>query len=128
MKPLIALLLCVGVQEGAVAPLPVEVSFKDPNIRLVGRFDRRDPAGPRCAWAGSAILVKFKGTALNVVLKASGSDRIQVVVDGVPSSVLTTSKETTLYRAASGLSDEEHTVELFKRTEPFVGQLQLAGF
>jgi lysophospholipase L1-like esterase len=128
MKPLFALLLCLGVQEAAVVPLPVEVSSKDPNIRLVGRFDLRDSGGPRCSWPGSAIHVKFKGTALNVVLKASGSDRVQVAVDGTPTSVLTTSKETTLYRVASGLPDGEHTVELFKRTEAFVGQLQLAGF
>jgi len=128
MKPLLALLLCLGVQEAAVAPLPVEVSFKDSNIRLVGRFDLRDSGGPRCSWSGSAIHVKFKGTALNVVLKASGSDRVQVIVDGTPTSVLTTSKETALYRVASGLPDGEHTVELFKRTEAFVGQLQLAGF
>jgi lysophospholipase L1-like esterase len=128
VKLLLPLLLCLVAQEGAVAPLPVEVSPKDPNVRLVGRFDLRDAAGPRCSWSGSAIHVKFKGTALNVVLKASGSDRVQVIVDGTPTSVLTTSKDAMLYRAASGLPEGEHTVELFKRTEAFVGQLQLAGF
>jgi lysophospholipase L1-like esterase len=128
VRTLIPLLLCLGLQAGPAAPLPVEVPPRDPNVRLVGRFDQRDPAGPRCAWAGSSILVKFQGTALNVSLKSSGADQFQVVIDGAPASVLAASKDVTLYRVASGLADKEHTVELFKRTEPLVGQVQLLGF
>jgi len=126
VRTLIPLLLCLGVQ--AVDPLPVEIDPRDPAIRLIGRFDDRDPAGPRMAWAGSAISVKFDGSALNVRLKSSGADEFQVVVDGVPTSVLKLTKEAALYKAASGLTGKEHTVELFKRTEPLVGQVQLLGF
>ena len=128
MKALLPLLLCLGLQAKDVAPLPVEVAPKDPNIRLIGRFDLRDAAGPRCAWAGSSIVVKVQGTALNVLLKSSGADQFQVVIDGAPASTLAASKDVTLYRVASGLADKEHVVELFKRTEPLVGQVQLLGF
>jgi lysophospholipase L1-like esterase len=127
VKLLILLLFCVGIQEGAAAPLPAELSSADPNLRFVGRFDRRDAAGPRCAWAGSSVILKFRGTALNVLLRSSGADHLQVTVDGTSSAVLATSKDGTLYRVASGLPDKEHVVELFKRTEPFVGQLQFLG-
>jgi lysophospholipase L1-like esterase len=127
VKALLPLLLCLALQSKDVAPLPVEVSPKDANLRLVGRFDLRDAAGPRCAWAGSSILLKFQGTALNVSLKSSGADQFQVVIDGAPASTLATSKDVTLYRVASGLPDKEHSVELFKRTEPIVGQVQLLG-
>ncbi|MBI3857212.1 MAG: hypothetical protein HY293_16115 [Planctomycetes bacterium] len=88
MRALGLLLFLLGVQAGPAAPLPAEVAPKDPNLRLIGRFDLRDPAGPRCAWAGSSVQLKFKGTALNVSLKSSGADQFQVVVDGAPASVL----------------------------------------
>jgi lysophospholipase L1-like esterase len=127
VKLLGVILLLLGLQAAPASPLPEEISPADPNLRLIGRFDRRDPAGPRCAWAGSSIVAKFRGTALNVSLKSSGSDQFQVVIDGMPASVLTTSKDATLYRVASGLADQEHTVELFKRTEPLVGQVQVLG-
>lgn len=127
MRSLVVVLLLCSPQAGPAAPLPVEVSPTDPNIRLIGRFDRRDPAGPRCAWAGSSVIVRFQGTALNVLIKSSGGDQFQVVVDGAPSSVLVVTKDAALYRAVSGLVDKEHIVELFKRTEPLVGQAQLLG-
>lgn len=127
MRSFLLLLLCLGAQAAPAAPLPVEVGPRDPNLRLVGRFDLRDPAGPRGAWAGSSVLFKFKGTAANASLKSTGGDHVQVVVDGVPTAVLALTREARLYRVASGLPDREHTVELFKRTEPLVGQLQLLG-
>lgn len=128
MKMLLALFVCLEVQAGPAAPLPVQISPTDPNIRLVGRFDSRDPQGPRCAWAGSSIAARFQGSAINASLRGTGADEFQVVLDGVPASRLVLSKDTTLYRVASGLPDREHTVELFKRTEPLVGQVQFLGF
>jgi len=128
VNALLPLILCIGLQSGAAEPLPVEVGARDPGVRLTGRFDDRDAAGPRIAWAGSMISVRFAGTAINVRLKTTGSDQFQVIVDGAPTSVLALTKETTLYRAASGLPDQEHTLDLFKRTEPLVGQVQLLGF
>jgi len=82
VKLLPVLFLCLGVQ--AADPLPVAAGPRDPAIRLIGRFDDRDPAGPRMAWAGSTIAVKFSGTALNVLLKTSGLDQFQVILDGTP--------------------------------------------
>ncbi len=128
MRAFLAAVLLVAAQGKDAAPLPVDVPAKDPNVRLVGRFDTRDPAGPRCAWAGSSIQVRFQGTALNVLLKTTGADQWQAVVDGAPAATLGLTKGSTLYRAASGLPDKEHSVELFKRTEPLVGTTQLLGF
>jgi len=127
VKLLLAAVLCLWAQAGPVESLPVAVGPHDPAIRLIGRFDDRDPAGPRMAWAGSTIAVKFSGTALNVLLKTSGADQFQVILDGAPASVIVTTKDSTLYRVASGLPAKEHTAELFKRTEPLVGTVQFLG-
>jgi lysophospholipase L1-like esterase len=125
MKHLLALFVFLAPQ---AEPLPVQVGPRDPAIRIVGRVDDRDAAGPRMAWAGSSIVVTFSGSALNVQLKSSGNDQLQVVVDGAPTSVLVATKDTTLYPVVSGLPPKPHTVELFKRTEPLVGTIQLLGF
>jgi len=109
------------------AALPVDVAPTDANIRLVGRFDQRDAAGPRCSWSGSAILAQFEGTALNVKLKGA-SDQFQIVLDGKPTTVLALRNGQTVYPVAQGLADGKHTVELFKRTEPLVGTVQFLGF
>src|SRR5262245_16889249 len=125
MRIALALVMVGGWQ---VQPLPVEVSPKDPNVRYVGRWDLRDAAGPRCAWAGSSVSAKFQGSAVNVVLKSTGADHFQIVIDGQPASVVAAEAGKTVYKAASGLPDKEHTIEVFKRTEPLVGQTQFLGF
>jgi lysophospholipase L1-like esterase len=111
-----------------VVALPVGVSPTDSSIRYLGRFDRRDADGPRCAWSGSTIELKFLGTALNVRLKEKGNDRFQVVVDGIRTKVIATKTGTALYSVAEGLPGAEHTVQLVKRTEPLVGTTQILGF
>ena len=107
--------------------LPVEVSATDPKIQYAGRFDLRDAKGPRWAWPACSALLKFKGTAANVKLKEMGGNQFQVVVDGKPSKVLTPKGEG-VYSLASGLPEGEHTVEIVKRTEAFVGATQVLGF
>ena len=108
--------------------LPVSVPPNDPNIRWLGRWDMHDATAPKCSWAGSSVLVKFSGTSLNAVIAFNGQDRFQIIVDGEPKSVLKPEKDKTVYRLVDGLSDGEHTVELFKRTEVFVGKPQIKGF
>src|SRR5689334_22959134 len=70
------------------APLPVEVPPTEAKLQYSGRFDTRDPKGPRCAWSACAVTMKFKGTAVNARLGEQGTDRVQVVIDGKPVKVL----------------------------------------
>ena len=111
------------------AALPIEVAPKSANLRTIGRFDLRDAAGPRCQWSASAITLRFRGTDFNAKIRDSGdADRLQIVIDGKPTSVLALQKDEHLYRIASGLTNAAHTVTLFKRTEAFVGIVQYTGF
>jgi len=112
----------------ATAPLPVQIPATDPRIRYIGRFDLRDPAGPRCQWPGSAVELRFQGTDLNARLKELGNDRYQIVVDGHVTQTLTPDNGEGLYRLASGLAPGPHTIEVFKRTEAFVGTTQFEAF
>src|SRR5438552_18817826 len=51
---------------------PVDAGDADPGptgppaISFIGRFDTRDPAGPKAAWPGSRIVIRFEGTDLSV--------------------------------------------------------------
>ncbi|MDQ3813499.1 MAG: GDSL-type esterase/lipase family protein, partial [Armatimonadota bacterium] len=110
------------------APLPVEVAPDDPNIRYVGRFDRGDKAGPRCAWSASTVAFKFQGTAANVKIKDGNQNRWQVEIDGKPTVTLQMREGTHLYSVATDLAAGEHTVRLVKATEAFCGASQFLGF
>lgn len=126
---------CIGVLVLALACAPwarsevdvVEVLPADPRLVWRGRFDRRDPSGPRCEWSGSSLVVRLRSAALNVKVSGNGNDRLQVIVDGTRREAFTPDKGVASYRVASGLPAGEHVVEIVKATEPLVGQLQFLG-
>lgn len=105
----------------------IEVPLTDARLSWRGRFDRRDPAGPRFDWPGTALVVRVRGTALHVRLAANGSDRVQVRVDGKPLRVFTPEAATAWYPVAENLPHGDHTIEVIKITEPLVGRLQILG-
>jgi len=110
-----------------VSALPVEIASTDPKLHYMGRFDLGNASGPTCAWSGSAIALRFHGTAINAKLLL-GNNRFEVVVDGLPTKVLVGTAGKNLYNLASGLSDSDHTVMLFKDTEANVGMASFQGF
>jgi lysophospholipase L1-like esterase len=107
-------------------PLPVRVGPTDENIRYIGRFDTRDAAGPRAAWGSTSILARFKSTAINVRIK--GDSYFQIVIDGAPTGVLHSDKAGAAVSAATGLDNNEHTIEVVKRPEAWLGAFQFLGF
>lgn len=121
-------LLPIACGVGTDQDLPVAIKANDPNIRYVGRFDDSDPAGPRCAWSNSTAIVRFKGSALQARLSDSGENQWQIVVDGKPTTLLKTKGKSGTYTLATGLADGEHSIELVRRTEAFVGPAQILGF
>src|SRR6187402_2843217 len=50
--------------------------------RFIGRFDQSEPAAPVFAWPGTAIALRFTGTAIGVTLSDSGDNVFEVVLDG----------------------------------------------
>jgi lysophospholipase L1-like esterase len=111
-----------------LAPLPQEIPPTDKRLHYIARLDPRDPAGPRFDWSGSSVFARFEGTAISAKLASSGRDRLQVVVDGVPTEVIPLTIEPRRYALAKDLALGSHTVALYKRTEPIVGTVQFFGF
>jgi lysophospholipase L1-like esterase len=102
-----------------------------PAIGYIGRFDTRDLAGPKAAWPGSRIVIRFDGTALTVrlddVLDPSkpGPSEWDATIDGAlqPKFALLAGPHD--YDVAKGLALGVHVVELYKRTESQLGVTQL---
>jgi len=93
--------------------------------RLLGRVDHDDPAGPRFAWPGCAVHLRFSGRTIAVRLRASG-DHFRVVLDGAPRPPLL-AEGGPHHLLAEGLAEGAHELVLTKRTEALVGEAQLLG-
>ncbi|OJH37756.1 SGNH/GDSL hydrolase family protein [Cystobacter ferrugineus] len=113
--------------------VPVQVSPQSPALRFSGRVDWREPSGPRIAWGGSALTVRFTGTSLGIRLldlpkyEEAAPNRFRFSVDGAPFRDLYIGEGPLLYRIAEGLPRGEHVLRLEKETEPAVGETQLLG-
>jgi lysophospholipase L1-like esterase len=97
-------------------------------VQFMGRVDVSDPEHPRFAWSGSGVRTRFSGRSLHVHLKDTGSNVLQVTLDGSPTSVLATNPTREDYEVVTGLADGTHDLLLTKRSEARMGELQFLGF
>lgn len=106
----------------------------NPNIQYIGRFDLSNASAPTFAWPGTTIKAKFKGTNLTLHLEdlalggATTTNFFTIVLDGKITSILETDKNTNTYLLANDLDNEEHVIQIFKRTESSVGSCRFKGF
>lgn len=112
----------------------VFVKANDANILYTGRIDFSNPLAPQFSFSGVSVKAKFKGTAIDVVIKdygiggATTTNYFNIVIDGSVHKVLKVNNTDTLYAVARGLANTEHTIEVFKRTEANVGKSSFKGF
>lgn len=105
-----------------------------PGVRIVGREDDSDPAGPRIAWPGVRVIARFEGTQMSVSLEEAngsmgGTSSYDVLVDGnVQPAPLVTTAGTNDYVVATGLPSGTHTIELVKRAEAEWGATQFLSY
>jgi lysophospholipase L1-like esterase len=98
------------------------------DVRLIGRFDLADPAGPRFAWPGSAIAARFEGSELSVILDDTGMNQFGVWIDGVARPVLVAAPGANAYELVSGLLPGTHDALIARRTESLFGPTRFGGF
>jgi lysophospholipase L1-like esterase len=118
--------------------LSVRIAPGSVSIRYVGRFDTRDANAYRFAWSGCQIEFRFRGHSAGVLLadsagggpsrtRGNNNNYFNVLVDDKPPVVLPLEKGRDVYAVAAGLSDGEHTVKLFRRTEPLFNEVRFEG-
>lgn len=100
-------------------------------LKYTGRFDFSLPEGPLFAWSGSSIAIAFKGTEIRAKLRPADlgltDNWVNIIIDDQEPIALRIDADKS-YLLASDLADGKHTVEIFKRTEASVGELQFLGF
>lgn len=123
-----------GASDAAIADAGEDAQVAAPAVRYVGRSDVSDPLGPKFAWQGSRAIVRFSGTEVAVTLKdtpgqfGGSPSYFDVQVDGTWQTPIMLTPGTATYTLASGLAAGTHVVELYKRTEPYLGVTQVLGF
>jgi len=107
---------------------PQKIDADDPNIYYTGRIDYSNPKAVKFAWPGVSIKAKFEGKKCIVLLNNydNSENYYNLFVDG-QLKVIKPQKKDTGYTISS-LTDGPHTIELFKRTEGFVGNSEFRGF
>jgi lysophospholipase L1-like esterase len=95
--------------------------------RFIGRFDLSQPDAPVFAWPGTAIALRFTGSAVGVTLSDNGSNVFEVVLDG-KHTVLTLQSGTKTYALASGLTPGAHELLLHRRSEASFKETTFNGF
>ncbi|MBX3228526.1 MAG: hypothetical protein KIT84_07730 [Labilithrix sp.] len=106
-----------------------------PAVQYIGRFDTRDPAGPKCAWPGCRIIARFSGTKvsarfneINYTWMEGTPSEWDVVVDGAITHKLVTPTGTHDFVLAEDLPPGDHKIELYKRSEAQNGITQFLGY
>lgn len=94
------------------------IPANDPNYAYVGRIDRKNPAAPVLIWSGTTVRARFHGKSLAIQLNSlNGSNYFDVVVDGEIRMLTAVDSGRAVYRWNGNLSNTDHELVLFKRTE-----------
>jgi lysophospholipase L1-like esterase len=103
-------------------------------IQYSGRIDFTDPKSPTFWFPGISIKADFQGPAIDMVIQdhatgtAQTTNYYNVFIDNTLYKVLQVNSSDTLYKIARNLSDANHKIEIFKRTEAQVGGSTFRGF
>jgi lysophospholipase L1-like esterase len=132
VKYFIVTLLLVTLSAQA-QKLPKAVLANDKAIAFAGRIDFSNPLKVKFCQSGVSIKTILLGTAIGMTLEdyAVGDEQhtnyFNVIIDD-SSYVLEAKAGKQHYILASNLTAGKHTVEVFKRTECFVGSSAFLGF
>lgn len=100
-------------------------------VRWVGRVDARDPTAVKFAWSGTGFVATIAGSTISVKLKtersASNPPYFIPVIDGTPGMRFSVPDGEQTVTLGSGLSDGDHTVELYRETEGQFGDSIFEG-
>jgi hypothetical protein len=104
------------------------IPFNSPNISYEGRITFNHNAAT-LYWSGTTINLNFKGSEISAILKdADTANYYNVIIDDKVISKIKLNTQKQTYVLATGLSNENHKIKLFKRTEWDKGTTSFYGF
>jgi lysophospholipase L1-like esterase len=90
------------------------------SIRYVGRFDFSNPQQVSYDWSGVYIQFNIRSSECSVKMSDTGHNYYNVLIDNQPARTFDVKSDTTLV-LAKGLGEGTHKIQIYKRTEGFVG-------
>jgi lysophospholipase L1-like esterase len=125
-------LLATGApaQPRADATPPVVIGADSPAIRTSGRAEGAGTATVTVGWSGARFRLRFQGSAsVGVWLDDdSGQNYAMAWIDGHPGNKFLLDARDGFYHLADGLGAGEHTVEVVRVSECFLGLTHFRGF
>ena len=104
------------------------IPFNNSKIQYEGRISFSDSTAS-LNWSGYSISLNFKGSEISAILKdADTANYYNVILDDKVISKINLKTDKHNYILASGLSNENHTIQLYKRTQWGDGQTFFYGF
>ncbi|MCL2726153.1 MAG: GDSL-type esterase/lipase family protein [Polyangiaceae bacterium] len=105
-------------------------------VQFVGRFDTREDAGPKCGWPGCRVIARFQGTTtvsvkleeIDAAWMRGNPSEWDVLVDGTLKPKLVLTPGVSDYVLADGLTPNDHTIEIYKRSEAQNGVTRFMGY
>lgn len=113
---------------------PEFITFDNPAFLYTGRFAFSDSSA-KCSWPGSSVKFNFEGSSLKIKAGTNSFNRsgeaekvcfVNIIVDGKVKSVIKINSEDEIFSVDS-LDYGLHEVEIYKRTEAFVGEMYFYG-
>ncbi len=101
------------------------VSDEPAGVQYFGRWELSDDGSAKGSWGALYFKVRFEGTSIALLLEDAANE-FQYRVDGGMMQVLHPAGQTR-YELASGLSDGEHLLEVFRRSGGSFGQTVVRG-
>lgn len=129
----LASLSCASLAQAAApqapasqAAAPPQVPMNDPHLRLVGRYDDRDPQHPRLAYPATGLEFRCMCTSATLQLDAdTGNSALTVVIDDEAPQLKLLAKGDNSVEIAMPIDNGPHMVEVYKRTETWQGIVRL---
>jgi lysophospholipase L1-like esterase len=107
----------------------VQVSLENKNIYYQGRVGKTNTDFYEFYWPGTSVNIKATGGDVFARLSDDvGATYYNVIVDGTVTDIIKPEKELKSYALAKNLSEGNHTIELFRRTEYPTGTTRFYGF
>lgn len=131
---LIALVFSINTLSTAQKNKSIIFPADAPEILYAGRIDFSNPVRPSFCYSGVSVRTIFTGAELQMLLEdfATGDEKttnyFTVIIDDKVTQILETTTGKQSYVLASGLSNQKHSLEVFKRTECSVGSVAFLGF
>ncbi len=105
------------------------IAWNDAHLHYMGRVDTTGPDHAVLIWPGNAVVLRFRGKKVEVLLKDEwGKNDYDIILDESSPRLLRLDTVRRWYLLADSLDEGEHQLTFFKRTEWTRGRTFLMAF